>query len=307
MTASTASSVLPSKEKYFRSLLQAPALALPTMVLFALSIAIIAGTAWMTLSGQWPLWVSTLANGFAMYTLFSVAHDGSHRSLSKNPAVNEAIGRIAIMLLLPVAPFEAVRWLHMQHHRFTNSDKDPDQFIHHSTWWNFLLLWPNIDIFYLVFFIRRGGEHLKKNLMPIIAYTIAFIALLATLTSLGYGWEVFFLWFLASRLGLLLIALVFIFLPHYPGNISAEENVYRASTIRRGWEWLLTPFLVYQNYHLIHHLYPTAPFYTYQKIWHLKYDELVAKDPAIQEAFAMVPTGYIKTSSGIRPIIAAAN
>lgn len=294
-------SVLPSKEKYFRSLLSPPALAWPTMGLFALSIAIIAVASWMTLTGQWPLWIATLANGFAMYTLFSVAHDGSHRSLSKNPIINETIGRIAIMLLLPIAPFEAVRWLHMQHHRFTNGSKDPDRFVHHSTWWNFLLLWPNVDIFYLAFFIRRGGDHLQKNLKPIIAYTVVFVTLLATLTHMGYGWQVFFLWFLASRLGMLLIALVFIYLPHYPGRVSAEENVYHASTIRRGWEWLLTPFLVYQNYHLIHHLYPTAPFYTYLKIWHLKYDELVAKNPAVQEAFAMAPTSYADA-----PFVAAA-
>ena len=119
------------------------------------------------------------------------------------------------------------------------------------------------------------------------------LSIIATLTHMGYGWEVFFLWFLASRLGMLLIALVFIYLPHFPGDVSAEENVYRASTIRRGWEWLLTPFLVYQNYPLIHHLYPTAPFYTYMKIWHLKYEELVAHDPAVQTAFAMKPINYV--------------
>ena len=289
MTAPTAASILPGKEQYFRSLLQAPRFALPTMALFALSIAIISIASWMTLSGQWPLWVATLANGCAMYTLFSVAHDGSHRSLAKNAFVNDLVGRIAINLLLPVAPFEAVRWLHMQHHRFTNSDQDPDQFVHHSTWWNFLFLWSNVDIFYLAFFLRRGGDHLHKHLKSIVTYSVVFAILLAVLTWMGFGWEVFFLWFLASRLGLLLIAFVFIYLPHYPGNISAAEDVYRASTIRRGWEWLLTPILVYQNYHLIHHLYPTAPFYTYQKIWHLKYDELVAKNPAVQSAFGMAP------------------
>lgn len=289
MTAQSVSGVLPGKDQYFRSLLQAPVIAWPTMFLFALSIGIIAGASYMTLTGRWPLWAATLANGFAMYTLFSVAHDGSHRSLTKYPFLNELIGRIAINLLLPIAPFEAVRWLHMQHHRFTNSDKDPDQFVHHSTWWNFMFLWPNVDMFYLAFFIKHGGEHLKKHFKSILTYAVVFLSAISVLTWMGYGWQVFFLWFLASRLGMLLIAFVFIYLPHFPGSVSAADNVYRASTIRRGWEWLLTPFLVYQNYHLIHHLYPTAPFYTYQKIWHLKYDELVAKDPAVQSAFGMAP------------------
>lgn len=102
------------------------------------------------------------------------------------------------------------------------------------------------------------------------------LGLIATLTYLGYGMEVLFLWFLASRVGLALIAFVFVFLPHYPGDISVQENAYQATTTRKGMEWLLTPLFVYQNYHLIHHLYPTAPFYNYMKIWHLKYDELTA-------------------------------
>lgn len=289
LTIDAASAVLPSKDQLFRSLLQPPTIAWPTMGLFALSIAIIAVASTMTLTGQWPLWVASLANGFAMYTLFSVAHDGSHRAISKYPLINESVGRIAIMLLLPVAPFEAVRWLHMQHHRFTNSSKDPDQFVHHSKWWNFAILWSNIDVMYLYFFITRGGKHLRDNLVPIILYTLVFGGLIAWFVSTGHGLEVLFLWFLASRFGLLLIGFVFIFLPHYPGEVSSDENVYRASTIRRGWEWLLSPLLVCQNYHLIHHLYPTAPFYTYFRIWFLKYDELVSKDPAVQETFAMAP------------------
>jgi fatty acid desaturase len=60
-----------------------------------------------------------------------------------------------------------------------------------------------------------------------------------------------------------------------------------ASTMRMGWEWLLTPLLVYHNYHLIHHLYPTVPFYKMHKVWYLKYDELNANNISIQSAFGM--------------------
>jgi len=52
---------------------------------------------------------------------------------------------------------------------------------------------------------------------------------------------------------------------------------------------LLTPLFVYQNYHLIHHLYPTAPFYNYIKIWRLKHEELNAQNPAIQVGFGLTP------------------
>jgi fatty acid desaturase len=285
----SAATVLPGKEQYFRSLLQAPPVAWPTIGLFVLALLVIAFGSTMALTGRWPLWGGMLVNGFAMYLLFSVAHDGSHRAISRNRALNETIGRIGIMMLLPVAPFEAVRWIHMQHHRLTNSDMDPDQFAHNCPWWLLFLKWSSPDIFYLRYYAKHGGKHFRKYLSPVIAYSVVFIGLIIALTIMGHGLEVLFLWFFASRIGLFLISMVFSYLPHLPGDITAEQDVYKASTIRRGWEWLLTPLLVYQNYHLIHHLYPTAPFYTYLKILHLKYDELAAYDPAIQEAFGLTP------------------
>jgi len=287
--SSLQSSVLPCKDKYFRSLLTAPKIAWPTIGLLVFAIAIMVSASVLAIGDQIPLWVAALANGFAMYNLFSVAHDGTHRSLSSNKALNEILGRIAIMMFMPVAPFEAVRWVHMQHHRFTNSALDPDRSIHRAAWWQIPFVWSSSDIYYLIYFLRHGDEQVGKNLRALLTYTAVFVTLVVVLIGLGYGLEVLFLWFLASRVGLFLIACVFVYLPHYPGDISAQEDVYKATTIRKGWEWLLNPLLVYQNYHLIHHLYPTAPFYTYQKIWHLKYDELVSHDPAVQTPFGLQP------------------
>lgn len=63
------------------------------------------------------------------------------------------------------------------------------------------------------------------------------------------------------------------------------KNPFQATTIRRGWEWLLTPLMVYQNYHLIHHLYPTIPFYNYLKV------------PAVQSAFGLTPLDRMEADS----------
>jgi fatty acid desaturase len=289
MTSATKAAPLPSSEQYFRQLLSSPEVAWPTIGLFILSVIVMGTSTVMAVAGQIPLWAGALVNGFAMYNLFSVGHDASHRSLSSNKTLNENLGRVAIMLMLPIAPFEAVRWIHMQHHRFTNSEMDPDQFIHHCKWWKIPFNWPNVDVYYLMYFVKHGGEHYSKHKRPVILSTSAFVALITLSVYLGYGWEVFFLWFLASRVGLFLITCVFVYLPHFPGDVDAKDNVYHATTIRKGMEWLLTPLLVYQNYHLIHHLYPTAPFYRYQKIWHLKYGELVDNDPAVQTAFGLQP------------------
>ena len=70
-------------------------------------------------------------------------------------------------------------------------------------------------------------------------------------------------------------------------NIFARSNDGNCDD--RGWEWLITPLMVYQNYHLIHHLYLNVPFYNHLKNGHLKYGELVAERPAVQSAFGLMP------------------
>ena len=280
-----------NKEQYFRELTKTPAISWPALVLFLVALAIMASASVMTLSGAIPAWAATLANGLALYLLFSIMHEALHRSVSSNSRLNNFFGRVSLMLLIPAAPFEIARWAHFRHHRFTSNEEDPDNFIHHAKWWQIPLRWPNFDLYYLYRFLRDAGEQKKRHNTPaLIATAGIFAVVIGTLTYLGYGMEVLYLWLLPTRIALALIALVFVCLPHYPATITSQENEYQATTIRRGWEWLLTPLFVYQNYHLIHHLYPAAPFYNYIKIWHLKYEELIAREPAIQENFAIMPS-----------------
>lgn len=280
---------LPSADEYFRELTRSPKVGWPTMGLFFLSVVVLAGSSALAIDGAISLWLGALVNGLAMYNLFSVAHDAAHRSLSSNKILNEWVGRLAIMLFMPVAPFEGVRWLHMQHHRFTNGATDPDRFIHHAKWWQIPIIWTTVDMYYLVYFLKNGGDQLKRHAKTVAISSTVMIIGVSAIVSMGFGLEFFFLWFLASRVGLFLIALVFVFLPHYPGDIDAQEDKYKATTVRRGMEGVLNLLMVNQNYHLIHHLYPTVPFYRYQKVWHLKYAELVSHEPAVQTAFGLKP------------------
>ncbi|MEY8198036.1 MAG: fatty acid desaturase [Colwellia sp.] len=304
MSNVTKNSSIPSKDEYFQELKKSPILSVPAMGLFLLGIAIMAGGSYMALINEIPMWGASLTNGLGMYMLFSIVHESMHHSMSRSTLVNNFLGRISMMVLLPSAPFEVARWAHFQHHRFTNGEKDPDNFIHHGSSWTLLLRWSNFDLNYLYSFFKYGGKQRKTHAPALIFSSSLFVGGIVALTYFGYGMEVFFLWFLASRVGLLLIALVFVYFPHYPGDIDVADNEYQASTIRRGCEWLLTPLMVYQNYHLIHHLYPTVPFYKYMKVWHLKYDEITAQNPAIQTAFGLMPVNLESeeskaTSSGI--------
>ena len=45
----------------------------------------------------------------------------------------------------------------------------------------------------------------------------------------------------------------------------SASNRYRATRNRVGMEWLFTPVLLSQNYHLVHHLHPSVPFHRYMQ------------------------------------------
>jgi len=286
--ASTAES-LPPSEVLFKQMLRSPKIAMPT-VLMGIAVLIGIGATWYyALQGILPLWAGCLINGFFAYCMFSLAHEGLHRAISETSWLNELIGGIGLFFLLPYAPLPLARWIHMQHHRFTNGEDDPDRFTHDSPAWQRPFRWSNFDIYYFMYFLRHGGDVRDKHLRSVLVYVAVLAAIVGIAVYTGYGYEIFMLWLLPTRIGLFFVSLVFVFLPHYPGVVTHQEDQFMATTMRMGWEWLLTPLLVYHNYHLIHHLYPTVPFYKMHDVWHLKYDEPTAGNVSYQKAFGMAP------------------
>jgi len=107
-----------------------PQIAWPTLALLLGGLALFAGSTAAALSGLWPWPISTLPNAVAIYVLFTVAHDAAHHSASSGTTLNTWMGRIATPFLSPAFGFGAFRFIHMQHHRFTNHDdgRDPDHY-----------------------------------------------------------------------------------------------------------------------------------------------------------------------------------
>ena len=198
---------LRSRDQYFKELKQTPAISWPAVFLLLLGLSAIGVASNMALTAAMPLWVAMLVNGIGLYLLFSIMHESLHRNVSTNLPINELLGRISLALLIPAAPIEIARWAHFRHHRFTSSEQDPDNFIHDAPFWQIPLRWPNFDLYYLYSFARYGGEKRKTHARALIMSAGVFVGVIATLTYLGYGMEVLFLWILPSRIGLALVAL----------------------------------------------------------------------------------------------------
>jgi len=266
-----------------------PKIAWPTVALFFVCTAIIGYVWYAAIVLQFPLWVGAVVNGIAAYFLFSVVHDSAHNGVSRIKWLNELLGRVGLVYFAPLAPMDVARFIHMAHHKHANDpERDPDAYAHKLDAW-FLLRWANFDFFYLKWFYLRGGAFAKHKTPAVAAYASFILLLCAAIIWSGYGLQLFWLWFVSTRITSLLFVFVFSYLAHQPFETYAKDDEYRATALRLGSEWLLSPLMANHNYHLIHHLYPTAPFYNYLKIMKLQRREILAKEPLMPPTFGLSP------------------
>jgi fatty acid desaturase len=246
-----------------------PAVALPALALFAGGLGLWVGSSALALTGAWPMWVSVLPNAVAAYLLFTVAHDAGHRSLSRSDAVNHWLGRVSIFLFAPHASFKVWRFIHMQHHRFTNHDdgRDPDRYTQGGPPWQWPLRWLTIDLHYLVFYARHLRRRPRAEQAELAVTWVAFATAVAALVATGNVAAMLLLWLVPARLAVMWLGFAFDFLPHHGLHHTPEEHRFRTTRNRVGLERLMTPALLYQNYHLVHHLHPTIPFHRYVAVW----------------------------------------
>ena len=106
----------------FEALTQRPQLAWPTVMLLVAAYAVFALSTLAYIQGVLSLFWAIALNTTAAYMSFTTAHDASHNAVSTNRQLNEWVGRIATALQSPVPFFRTFRYIHMQHHRFTNDD-----------------------------------------------------------------------------------------------------------------------------------------------------------------------------------------
>ena len=278
----------PAQKQELKRLTSAPPVAWPTVILFLilvstfLTVYAVCGLGWV------PLWIGTVINTVVGYVAFSVAHDSLHRAVSTHTRFNDAIGQVGLMVVLPYVDTRMFRWAHILHHRFASGDGDPD-IVFRGAWWSLPFRWMFIDIAYFIHALKHADRISKPYLRSSLWMFAGVAALFTALIVMGYGVELFMLWFVPSRLVMLMLGFSFFWLPHVPHDVSQAENFTRATTVRFGWEWLLGPALQYQNYHLIHHLYPMTPFYNNYKVWKLLEPALMKQDLAIQHNFAIHP------------------
>ncbi len=202
---------------------------------------------------------------------FSVFHEAAHENIegkSRGGWLTTMLGWVGGAMFM--APFDAVRRIHLTHHQYTNDpSRDPDHWVAGSNpiavVLRCLTIYPN----YLFHFIFRAGAprgEFVKSLSVLVAYwAIAIGALFTTYSDISlYGFII------PTFLGTGVTALLFDWLPHHP-----HQETSPVSNTRNFPSSVLTVLLAGQNVHGVHHLNPRIPFHRYQRA----YDAAIAPMP----------------------------
>lgn len=262
MTASTQPAVDDLAE--LARLRVSPRLAWPTILILVGALAAVALGWVMVLTDSWPLWVGMLVNGIAGYALFTPAHEAIHRAAASSSRANDVILAAATFVAVPFGKGKLFRLLHMQHHRYTNEERDPDHWLASSLWT--MPLWGIWPFIYLYRFLRNPA--LLPSVQPAeIRREIAVAGVIFGALLVWNPYLMLMMWLVPTYIAFFLMCLVFMVLPHYPHTGRQDVDPNTTALMRMGQEWWLTPVLMFQNYHLVHHLYPTIPFYRYGKAW----------------------------------------
>lgn len=292
MLKTNGSGLVVDSEDEFRRLMQRPVYAWPTIALTVAITVVFVGATALAVRGAIPMWLAVVLNSLCSYAAYSVLHEASHGLISTHRLLNDNLGRIG-MLMVSITPFfRAYRFLHMTHHRFTNDPvRDPDYFCGSGPGWMLPIRWMVMDTAYVKTYFLPGHYDSRPREEKVEFWLSMVFAAVVLAVVLSQGWGVEFLvyYFIPTRVALFLLAITFDWLPHYPHDTPAEQNKYRATSNRVGMEWLLDVLFIGHNYHLAHHLYPTAPFYRYKRIWFARKTAHESHNPALVGALGVAP------------------
>lgn len=260
-----------------------------TLVLFALEM--VGYFAW-----HWSRWLTVPMGAAVTFLMFSVLHESTHHAISTNTRLNNLFGHISVPFVVVWATYPLVKFIHIEHHRNTNEPKsiDPDAWCDEGPAWQLPLRWVTIDLWYVAFYLRRLKDRPRLEVATTFTVFTAAWAVLVALMATGHTTQLVWAFFVPNRFGILVLAWWFDYLPHHGLTKTQREDKYQATRVRVGGEAVLTPLFVYQNYHLVHHLHPSIPFYRYVRAWRRNEEAYLDRNAAISTWFgrSLTPSEY---------------
>lgn len=252
-------------------------IAWPTLVLTA-AIWLGVPMVWTAaLSGWIPMALGSVLTTVAIYAAFTPMHEAAHGNIGGRKAletIDTLVGWGCSLLFL--APFPTFKAVHLRHHGTVNRpNRDPDLWVAGSNPLSIALRCFTLIPHYYVLFLgpmAKESPQLRQARNVAVATLGGIVAALGTVVALGHGMSLLILWILPAWVASGFLAFAFDWLPHRPHTSTGRFDNARIIE-GRGLKFLL----LWQNYHLIHHLWPKVPFYRYDRVFEAERDQLIAK------------------------------
>lgn len=252
-----------------------PAVAWPTLALALVLPATLIGVIALGLARVLPLWACTPILALVSYAHYTLVHESIHGNVVASPKsaywINTVVGWIGALGM--GAGWPALQRTHVLHHSHTNSERDPDvmwkgSFLQLLGKWAFSVSTSLIPLAAMRFIsparYRRIGTILSPSeIAQMSAVTLFTVALLVAALATGRFADWLMLWFLPTRLAVLILNIFFQWLPHHPFD-RTERYLNTRISLWPGGAFVL----LQQNLHLMHHLWPSVPFYNYARLFH---------------------------------------
>lgn len=257
----------------------------PTVWLFVAAYGLLALGTLGYLSGTLPAAIAVPLNVLAIYGCFTVMHEGVHRVAHRDARWNDVLARLSALPL--TFTFPMFRAVHNEHHAHTNDRaRDPDFIVARSPRWAAPLWFVGVIVEYRLHFYGRRLWRSQADRVEGIAMDALLVGVLIAAAASGTLLPLFVVWLGPALIAVLVLAFAFDFLPHWPYDTAErgfETRIYPGG--------VLNAVLLGQNYHLIHHLWTTIPWFRYRRVFAQIGDELAASGCRIGWAVAPLPHG----------------
>jgi len=256
------------REPRFRALTKLPLFAPMEIGLGLAAFGLFGVGTWLYLFGHVPFLVMLAINSFAVYASFTPLHDATHRTVSCNRRINDFIGTISCLLLLPGITTRIYRYLHLEHHRYAgHPTKDPDEPFVSSSPLAIPFILAGLDVLWSVWYLRQWSARPVGERVEFCFCLAFYIGIHIVFLLSPYAMAFFLCFMIPQRFGLFYVAWFFAHIQH-PKGIQWETQPFQA-TVRVKTNPLARWMLLGQSKHCIHHFAPSLPYYRYHRAWNL--------------------------------------
>lgn len=251
----------------------------------------------MTMLGIWagaarvvPLWVAMFWNAFWMAQGYTAAHECAHRNINGKHRhlswLNDVFGIAGFSFTLH--SYTVHSHVHRLHHAHTNDpERDTDAWVSDAPNLASAIFRSLLFYFYTNYFVFRIFPLVRDKRKFIIRATLETAvpyAIIIYLAAIGYWREVLMLSFIPTILTFALVSFFIDWVPHHvedKSEVMKQTLIQKPSKTIRG--WLFSRAYGFHNYHLIHHLVPSIPWYAQERTFEKVEPFLKASGARIKE------------------------